>query len=50
MELPGHLGHFVVHEFGAKSCEMIAIELINEFNLSRCEVNEDNENGAIVTV
>lgn len=37
-------------EFGGMSCEMIAEELINEFDLSRCEVNEDNENGAIVTV
>ena len=35
--------------FGAMSCEMIAVELIEEFELSRCEVNEDNENGAIVT-
>ena len=37
-------------KFGAKSCEMIAIELIKEFNLTRCEVSEDNENGSIVTV
>jgi len=36
--------------FGSKSCEMIATELIKEFKLSRCEVSEDNENGAIVTV
>ena len=38
------------HEFGARSCEMIAHELIEQFDLSRCEVSEDNENGAIVTV
>jgi len=31
------------------SCEMIARELIEHFNLSRCEVSEDGENGAIVT-
>jgi len=37
-------------EFGAMSCEMIAQELIDNFDLSRCEVSEDNENGAIVTV
>jgi hypothetical protein len=37
------------HYFGSKSCEMIAEELINEFNLSSCEVNEDGENGSIVT-
>jgi hypothetical protein len=36
--------------FGARSCEMIAKELIEQFDLTRCEVNEDNENGAIVTV
>lgn len=38
-----------VHAFGSKSCEMIATELIKEFELSRCSVSEDNENGAIVT-
>lgn len=35
--------------FGAKSCEMIASELCNVFKLTRCEVSEDNENGAIVS-
>lgn len=39
-----------LHKFGAMSCEMIARELIEKFHLSRCEVSEDNENGAIVTV
>jgi hypothetical protein len=34
--------------FGAKSCEMIAEELIMQFDLSRCEVSEDDENGAVV--
>lgn len=36
--------------FGSMSCEMIAKELIAKFNLSKCEVSEDGENGAIVTV
>lgn len=37
-------------EFGAMSCEMIAEELIETFELSKCEVSEDDENGAIVEV
>lgn len=32
--------------FGAMSCEMIARELIDEFELSVCEVSEDGENGS----
>jgi hypothetical protein len=36
------------HQLGAKSCEMLAEELINKFGLAACEVNEDGENGAIV--
>lgn len=45
----GHTGKALC-EFGAMSCEMIAEDLITEFDLSRCEVSEDGENGAIVTV
>ena len=37
-------------EFGSKSCEMLAEELIIQFNLTKCEVCEDGENGSIVTV
>lgn len=40
--------HLRLHEFGALSCEMLAKELIQQFDLVRCEVNEDNENGSIV--
>lgn len=39
-----------LHLFGDRSCEMIAKDLIEKFGLSQCEVNEDGENGAIVTV
>jgi hypothetical protein len=38
------------HILGAKSCEMIALELISKFKLSKCDVSEDLENGAILTV
>ena len=41
---------FDVCVFGAMSCEMIAKELITRFDLCSCEVSEDGENGAIVTV
>lgn len=37
-------------KFGDKSCEMIAKELLEVFSLSSCEVLEDNENGAEVSV
>lgn len=36
--------------FGAKSCEMLADELISEFDLDMCDVSEDNENGTIFIV
>lgn len=39
-----------LHVFGAKSCEMIAQELIDAFDLCKCEVNEDGENGSILYV
>lgn len=34
--------------FGAMSCEMIADQLCTQFDLHKCEVSEDGENGAIV--
>lgn len=37
-------------DFGSMSCEMISRELVYKFNLSRCVVDEDGENGAIITV
>jgi len=35
-----------LHIFGAKSCEMLGRELIERFDLTACDVSEDNENGA----
>lgn len=35
-------------KFIKMSCEMIAKELLEKFDLVKCEVSEDNENGAIV--
>lgn len=37
-----------VCHFGRKSCEDLAEELVNKFDLMSCEVLEDNENGALV--
>ena len=36
------------HALGSMSCEMLATELFKVFDLSYCEVLEDNENGGIV--
>lgn len=38
-----------VCNFGEMSCEMIAEELLQTFDLDACEVLEDNENGAEIT-
>ena len=35
-----------IHQFGHQSCEMIARELYEQFDLEYCSVFEDNENGA----
>ena len=35
--------------FGNQSCEMIAEDLMNAFDLCYCKVMEDNENGALIT-
>lgn len=37
-----------LHLFGAMSCEMIARELMETLHLSRVEVSEDGENGAVL--
>lgn len=41
-------GKYGNEHMGAMSCEMLAEELIEVFNAEYAEVNEDNENGAIV--
>lgn len=38
------------HIFNSRSCEMIAEDLIKAFDLCRCEVDEDGENGSVVEV
>ena len=38
------------HEFGAKSCEMLAREILLEFDCVYVSVFEDNENGAEVYI
>jgi len=38
------------HFLGPKSCEMLCIELIEKFDLYKCIVDEDGENGGIVEV
>ena len=43
-----YLGEKYNHDFGPMSCEMIARELIDTFNLSACDVSEDNENGCFL--
>lgn len=35
-------------QFGARSCEMIAEDLVDVFDLTWCSVHEDDENGAMV--
>lgn len=35
-------------DFGSNSCEMLAEEVLNDFDLESCECLEDNENGAKV--
>lgn len=36
------------NNFQHRSCEMIARELIEKFNLTACDVSEDNENGCFL--
>jgi hypothetical protein len=45
-EIESYLQKAYKGQFGSKSCEMIAEELLELFNLNYCSVLEDNENGA----
>ena len=45
-----HLEEKYAGSFGSQSCEMIALELFILFELTECQVLEDGENGAIVTL
>lgn len=40
----------VAVDFGDKSCESIAEDILNAFRLSKVSVFEDNENGAVLEV
>jgi len=43
------LFNFPEHKLGSTSCEMLADRLINAFQLSKCIVSEDGENGVEIT-
>jgi len=45
-----HNKYGVPCEFGRQSCEDLAEEMCREFQLTACEILEDNENGAVVQV
>lgn len=48
LEVKYHIPPYFLCDFGCMSCEMIAKELVERFDLESCEVLEDGENGAIV--
>jgi hypothetical protein len=49
--ISGHLEcSYPEGDLGTLSCEQLAMELIESFSLSYCEVLEDGENGAAITV
>ena len=43
-----YLNDDLVLDFGNKSCEMLAHEILEQFDMDSVEVLEDNENGAVV--
>lgn len=48
--IEGTLANWFPHrDLGTRSCEDIALRLVERFGLSACEVLEDGENGAKVT-
>lgn len=38
-----------IHDFGNRSCEMLAERLLYRLNANEVEVSEDGENGSIIT-
>lgn len=38
------------YDIGSTSCEQLAYQILMEFQLESCEVNEDGENGATVSL
>ena len=47
-DIEEYLASKITASMGSMSCEMLAIYLIKQFDLSYCEVLEDGENGACV--
>lgn len=43
------LNRYPKRQLGSKSCEMLALEIMAAFGLSKCIVSEDGENGVEIT-
>lgn len=41
---------YPTRDLGSTSCEMLAKDLISQFDLTKADVSEDNENGSVLTV
>lgn len=47
-DIKEYLDSKITAAMGSMSCELLALNLLKQFNLSYCEVMEDGENGACV--